>query len=92
MAKFWIKQVFQNASVAQPTEYTRICLDGVLNMSWVLNMPGFCFHMGSEFARIIEGSKYVTIWLNMSEQDVNMPEYGWIFNNRQGSEYVLCNT
>ena len=32
--------------------------------------------MGSEFARIIEGSKYVTIWLNMSELDVNMPEYG----------------
>ena len=32
--------------------------------------------MGSEFARITEGFKYVTIWLNMSEQDVNMPEYG----------------
>ena len=42
--------------------------------------------------RITKGSKYATIWLNMSEQDVNMPEYVWIFNNRQGSEYVSCNT
>ena len=24
----------------------------------------------------------------MSEQDVNMPEYVWIYDNRQGSEYV----
>ena len=24
----------------------------------------------------------------MSEQDVHMPEYVWIFDNRQGSEYV----
>ena len=24
----------------------------------------------------------------MSEQDVYMPEYVWIFDNRQGSEYV----
>ena len=31
----------------------------------------------------------------MSYQDVNMPEYVWIYNNGQGSEYVsynLCNT
>ena len=28
----------------------------------------------------------------MSEQDVNMPEYARIFDNRQGSEYVSCNT
>ena len=25
--KFWIKQVFQNASITQPTEYARMCLD-----------------------------------------------------------------
>ena len=30
---------------------------------------------GSEYARAIQGSKYATIWLNMSEQAVNMPEY-----------------
>ena len=50
MAKFWIKQVFQNASVTQPTEYARICLDRVLDLEYgrvpdmqelhrVLNMP-----------------------------------------------------
>ena len=27
----------------------------------------------------------------MSEYEVNMPEYVWIYNNRQGSEYVLHN-
>ena len=28
----------------------------------------------------------------MSEQDVNMPEYIWIYDIRQGSEYVSYNT
>ena len=32
------------------------------------------------------------IWLNMSEQDVNISEYVRIYNNKQGSEYVLYNT
>ena len=27
----------------------------------------------------------------MSEYDVNMPEYVWIYDNRQGSEYVSYN-
>ena len=27
----------------------------------------------------------------MSEYEANMPEYIWIYNNRQGSEYVLHN-
>ena len=52
---------------------------------WVLNMPGFWIWKDSEYARITQGSKYATIWLNMYE-------YIWIFNNRQGSEYVSCNT
>ena len=30
---------------------------------------------GSEYARVTQGSKYASIWLCMSEQDVNMPEY-----------------
>ena len=41
MAKLLIWQSFQNASVTQPTEYARICLDRALNISGVLNMPGF---------------------------------------------------
>ena len=92
MAKSWIKQVFQNVSVIQSTEYARICLDRVLNISWVLNMPGFWIWKGSEYARITKGSKYAVKWLNMSEQNVNMPEYPWILCNRQVSEYVSCNT
>ena len=28
----------------------------------------------------------------MSKQDVNMTKYVWIYDNRQGSEYVLYNT
>ena len=39
-----------------------------------------------------EGSKYATIWLNMSEQDVNMPEYVCIYDNRHRSEYLSGNT
>ena len=38
--KFWIKQVFQNASITQPTKYARMCLDRVLDFEYgrVLNM------------------------------------------------------
>ena len=32
-------------------------------------------NMASEYARVTQGSKHVTIWLDMSELDVNMPEY-----------------
>ena len=76
MAKFWIEQLFQNAIVTQPTEYARICLERILNISCVLNIPGFWIWKGSEYASITQGSKYATIWLNMSEF----------------SEYISCNT
>ena len=92
ITKFWRKQVFQNASIAQATEYARICIDKGLNISWVLNMPGFWIWKGSEYARIMQDSKYAAIWLNMSENDMNRPEYVWILNNRLSSEYVSCNT
>ena len=32
---------FQYASATQRSEYARIRLERVLNISWVLNMPGF---------------------------------------------------
>ena len=38
------------------------------------------------------GSKYATMWLKMSEQNMNMPEYVWIYDNVHGSEYVSHNT
>ena len=44
-------------------------------------MPGSWIWKDSEYARITQGSEYATIWLNMSEQDVNMPEYVRIFNS-----------
>ena len=47
---------------------------------------------GSEYAGVIQSSKYATIWLNMSEYEVNIAEYVWIYDNRQGSEYVSYNT
>ena len=34
--------------------------------------------------RVTQGSIYATIWLNM-------PEYVWIYDNRQGSEYASYN-
>ena len=30
---------------------------------------------GFQYASVTQGSKYATIWLNMSEQNVNMPEF-----------------
>ena len=45
----------------------RICLDRVLNIFWVVNMPGFWMWQGCEYARVTQGSKYVKLWLNMSE-------------------------
>ena len=41
MAKFYIWQGSQYANVLQRSEYPRICLDKVLNIAWVLNIPGF---------------------------------------------------
>ena len=63
-------------------------LDGVPNISWVLNILGLWIWQGSEYARVTQGSQYAIIWLNMSEYDVNMPENVCIYKNRQGSEYV----
>ena len=57
------------------SEYARICLDRVLNISWVLNMPGFLIRQSSQYARVTQGCKYGTIWLNMSEQNVNVSNY-----------------
>ena len=47
---------------------------------------------GSEYERVTQGSKYSTIYLNMSEWDANMPQYVWSYDNKQGSEYVSYNT
>ena len=41
-------------------------LDTVLNIPWVQNMTGFLIRQGSENARVTQGYKYATIWLNMS--------------------------
>ena len=69
MAKFRIWQGSQYDSVTQRSGYARICLDRVLNISWVLNMPGLWIWQGSEYVRVTQGSKYVTMWicLNMSK-------------------------
>ena len=67
MAKSWIWQGSQYASVTQCSEYAIICLDRALNICWVPSIPGFWIWQGSEDARVTQGSKYATIWLNMSE-------------------------
>ena len=95
MPKFRVKQGSHYKSVTQRSEYDRICHDSGLNVTLVLNIPEFWIWQGSEYARVKQGYKYATDWPNMSYQDVNMPEYVWIYNNGQGSEYAsynLCNT
>ena len=54
----------------------KICLGRVPNMSWVIKLPGLWIWQVSEYARVAQGSKYATIWLNMSEYGVT-----WIFFN-----------
>ena len=49
----------QYASITQHYEYARICLDIVLNISWVLNMPG------SEHKRVLKMQELHRV-LNMS--------------------------
>ena len=48
-----------------------------LKYAKILNMAKSWIWQGSEYARIIQGSKC---------QD--MAEYVWVYNNRQGSEYT----
>ena len=59
MSKFWIWQSSEYyASIRQCPEYVRIWLDTVMDISHVLNMPGFW---------IYKSPKYATIWLNITE-------------------------
>ena len=65
IAKFWIWQVSQYASVRQLSWYAWVCLERAPNLSWVLNMLGFGISRGSEYARVTQGYKYATICLNL---------------------------
>ena len=85
--KFRIWEGSQYASVTQRSKYARICLDR-LNIFWVLNIPELQRWQVSEYTSLTDVFKYAT----MSEQDVNMPQYVWIYDNRQGSKNVLYNT
>ena len=76
-------------SITQRSEYARICLDRVLNISWVLNIRGFWIWQGSEYPKNTQGSKYATIWLDMPEQEVNMPEYVEIYDGTLGCKMEL---
>ena len=53
-------------------------------------MAGYWIWHGSEYSRVTQGSRYVTMSLDISEWDVSMSEYMIIMecDNRQVSEYV----
>ena len=69
-----ICQISENGKVLKMTEFSIwqcytafwICLDSVLNVSYVLNKPEFGIWQGSECARVTQGPEYATIWLNIS--------------------------
>ena len=84
MAKFWIRQKSQYASITQNSEYAMICLDRFLNISQILNMTGFWICKS-----YTQGSKYATVLPNMLEWDMNMPESVWIYDNRHVSEFLI---
>ena len=54
-------------------------------------MPRFQIWSDSEYVTVTQGSKYATIWLHRSDENVNMPEYVSTYNNKQVSEYSSCN-
>ena len=67
MAKFCTWKCSQYANVTQRSEYARKYFDRALNISRVLNMPGFWICLGSRYVRFRHGSKYATIiWLHKS--------------------------
>ena len=70
MANFWIRQGFPYTSITQRSKYTRICLDRFLNISRVLNMPGFWIWQRSKYAS--------ATFLNMAEYVWIGHEYVWI--------------
>ena len=81
MTKFWIWQGSQNGRVTQFSEYPKICLDSVLDISQVLKMPGFY-----DYGRVL--NKHTI---------QNIPQYGWICLNRMWiclsmSEFTIIDT
>ena len=66
MSKLWIWQCSKYANVTQRSECARICLDKVLNISWVQD---------PEYARDTQGFKYVWICIKMAEKV-------WIFDRQ----------
>ena len=81
IAKLWIWHGSQYTSCRQRSEYIRICLDRVLNISRVLNMQ--------ELHRILIVPQYGWICLNRTSICL---KYVWIVDNRLVSEYVSYNT
>ena len=61
-----------------------------MNIPQVLNMPGLLIWQGSEYKRVARGSKYATTWLNMSKQDVNMPEFTIIGHGTTLQTGITC--
>ena len=75
MAKLWISQSSQYETAKQHSEYYRICLGRVLNISCVPNVPRFWIWQASQYPRVAHGSKCTAIWLNRMWICLNMPEF-----------------
>ena len=78
--RFWIAQDFEYVSGFECAKVLDIATR-VLNMSLVLNMPGFWIYQSSEYARVTHGSKYAGIIPEYAWICLNMPEYAWICLN-----------
>ena len=87
LTKFWIWQGSQYASVSQRSEYARIFL-AWQSSEYILG----CKYASILNVKVTQGFKYATIWLNMSELNVNMPEDVWSYDNKQTSEWLSYST
>ena len=65
MLKLWIRQCSKYANVTQRSEYARICLDKVLNISWVQDSAYARIH------RVLNMYEFVLKWLNRYERSTD---------------------
>ena len=92
LPKFWVWQGSKYASITQHSEYARMCLDRVLNISRVINMLGFSTWQGSEYVsdfkyvRDLNIHKYETI-LNMQWNAII--EGFWIFQDSKNARFLI---
>ena len=97
MTKFRIRKVLSMTGVSIYKRYLAswICQNmpcRVLNISWVLNMPGFWIWQGSEYLKVAQGSKYTPSWIYLNRTWVCLNMSGFFIIDRILNMYHIINS